>query len=54
MGLKVAVAGLGRRLPVLTVGSKCGWRRRGGTWLVAGGWTDVIGWAGLPLGFSKP
>lgn len=49
MGLKVAVAGLGRRLPALTVGSKCGWRR-----VVAGGCTDGIGWAHLPLGFFKP
>lgn len=54
MGLKVAVAGLGRRLPVLTVGSKCGWRRRGGTRQVAGGCTDGIGWTDLPPGFSKP
>lgn len=36
MCLKVAVADLGRRLPVLTVGSRCGWRRgvAHGRWLV--------------------
>ena len=54
MGLQVAEAGLERRLLVLTVGGKRGWRRRGSWWrrwgdTAGGGWAGCTGMTvGLP------